>query len=196
MALIDFKVLPGIDKQDTTSGAENRWVDCDNTRFRYGLPEKVGGWASLITDTIAGVARRQFAFVDLAGNRYVAIGTDKFLLIYFEGQLYDITPVRAALTSATIATTDTSAVCEITTGTPHGLIAGDIVLLDNVTLPGGTGYSNSDFEDKLFQVTTTPSSVTFTITQSSNATGTVSTGGSIDIKPYEPVGPAPVDGLG
>ena len=52
MALIDFKVLPGIDKQDTTSGAENRWVDCDNTRFRYGLPEKVGGWSSLITDTI------------------------------------------------------------------------------------------------------------------------------------------------
>ncbi len=48
MALIDFKVLPGIDKQDTTSGAENRWVDCDNTRFRYGLPEKVGGWSSLV----------------------------------------------------------------------------------------------------------------------------------------------------
>ena len=59
MALIDFKVLPGIDKQDTESGAENRWVDCDNTRFRYGLPEKVGGWSSLVTDTIAGVARRQ-----------------------------------------------------------------------------------------------------------------------------------------
>ena len=52
MALIDFKVLPGIDKQDTTSGAENRWVDSDNTRFRYGLPEKVGGWSSLISDSI------------------------------------------------------------------------------------------------------------------------------------------------
>ena len=94
MALIDFKVLPGIDKQDTTAGAEQRWVDCNNVRFRYGLPEKVGGWASLITDTITGVARRQFAFVDLDGNRYVAIGTDKFLLIYFEGQLYDITPLK------------------------------------------------------------------------------------------------------
>ena len=89
MALIDFKVLPGIDKQDTTAGAEQRWIDSDNVRFRYGLPEKVGGWSSLVTDTIAGVARRQFAFVDLDGNRYVAIGTDKFLLIYFEGQLYD-----------------------------------------------------------------------------------------------------------
>ena len=65
MALIDFKVLPGIDKQDTESGAENRWVDCDNTRFRYGLPEKVGGWSSLVTDTIVSVARKQFAFVDL-----------------------------------------------------------------------------------------------------------------------------------
>ena len=190
MALIDFKFLPGIDKQDTTSGAENRWVDSDNVRFRYGLPEKVGGWSSLITDTIVGVARREFAFVDLSGNRYIAIGTDKFLLIYFEGQLYDITPLKATLSSATIATTDTSAVCNITTGTNHNLSAGDIVLLDNVTLPGGTGYVDSDFEDKLFQVTGIVSATEFTITQSTAATATVATGGSIDVKPYETVGPA------
>jgi len=190
MALIDFKVLPGIDKQDTTAGAEQRWVDCNNVRFRYGLPEKVGGWASLITDTITGVARRQFAFVDLDGNRYVAIGTDKFLLIYFEGQLYDITPLKTTLSSATIATTDTSAVCSITTGSNHNLSAGDIVLIDNVTLPVGTGYADSDFENKLFQVTSITSATVFTITQSTAATGTVATGGSIDVKPYEQVGPA------
>ena len=190
MALIDFKVLPGIDKQDTTAGAEQRWVDSNNVRFRYGLPEKVGGWASLITDTIVGVARREFAFVDLDGNRYVAIGTDKFLLIYFEGQLYDITPLKATLSSATIATTDTSAICSITTGSNHNLSTGDIVLLDNVTLPGGTGYVDSDFEDKLFQVTGITSATVFTITQSTAATGTVATGGSIDVKPYEQVGPA------
>jgi len=189
MALIDFKVLPGIDKQDTTSGAENRWVDCDNTRFRYGLPEKVGGWSSLVTDTMVGVARRQFAFVDLDGNRYIAIGTDKFLIIYFEGQLYDITPLKTTLSSCTIATTNNSAVCSITKAS-HGLSAGDIVLLDNVTLPVGTGYANSDFEDKLFQVTSITSSSVFTITQSSNATATVSTGGSLEVKPYEQVGPA------
>ena len=189
MALIDFKVLPGIDKQDTASGAENRWIDCDNTRFRYGLPEKVGGWSSLVTDTIVGVARRQFAFVDLDGNRYIAIGTDKFLLIYFEGQLYDITPLKATLSSCTIATTNNSAICSITKSN-HGLSAGDIVLLDNVTLPSSTGYQNSDFEDKLFQVTSITSTSVFTITQSSNATATVSTGGSLEVKPYEQVGPA------
>ena len=190
MALQQIKFLPGIDKQDTTVGAEGRWVDSDNVRFRYGLPEKVSGWASLVTDTIVGVVRKQHAFVDISGNRYVALGSDKCLLIYFEGQLYDITPVRAALTSATIATTDTSAVCEITTGTAHGLIAGDIVLLDNVTLPSGTGYVDSDFEDKLFQVTGVSSTTVFTITQSTAATATVATGGSIDVIPYENVGPA------
>jgi len=188
MALVEYNFKPGIDKQNTESGAENRWVDSDNVRFRYGLPEKVGGWSSLVTDTIVGVARAQHAFVDIAGNRYVAIGTDKFLLLYFEGQLYDITPLKTTLTSATIATTNASATCTITKST-HGLNVGDIVQLDSVTLPSGTGYSASDFEDKNFQVITVPTSSTFTITQSSNATGTVSTGGSLSIKPYEPVGP-------
>jgi hypothetical protein len=188
--LTQYFFKPGIDKQNTTVGAEQRWVDSDNVRFRYGLPEKVGGWSALTTNSIVGVSRKLHAFVDLDGNRYVAIGTDKFLILYFEGQYFDITPLRATLSSATIATTDTSAVCTITTGTAHGLIAGDIVLLDNVTLPGGTGFTDADFEDKLFQVTGVGSTTTFTITQSSAATATVSTGGSIDVKPYENIGPA------
>jgi len=190
MPLQQVRFLPGIDKENTSVGAQGRWVDSDNVRFRYGLPEKVSGWSSLITDTIVGVCRKQHAFVDISGNRYVALGTDKFLLIYFEGQLYDITPVRTTLSSATIATTDTSAVCTITTGSAHGLIAGDIVLLDNVTLPGGTGYVDADFENKLFQVTGINSTTVFTITQSTAATATVATGGSIDVIPYENVGPA------
>ena len=188
MALIELNFKPGIDKQDTEAGAENRWVDSDNVRFRYGLPEKVGGWASLTTDTIVGVVRKQHAFVDNDGNRYVALGTDKFLLLYFEGQLYDITPVKTTLTSATIATTNGSPTCTITKAA-HGVKVGDIVQLDSVTLPGGTGFNDSDFEDKNFQVISVPTTGTFTVNQSSNASGTVSTGGSLSIIPYEPVGP-------
>ena len=137
---------------------------------------------------MVGVARAMHAFTDLSGNRYVAIGTDKFLLIYFEGQLYDVTPLKTTLTSATIATTNGSPICTITKAA-HGLSVGDIVQLDSVTLPGGTGYQNSDFEDKNFQVISVPTTGTFTINQASNATGTVSTGGSLSIKPFEPVGP-------
>ena len=187
MALVDFKLLPGIDKQQTQVGADRRWVDSDNVRFRYGLPEKVGGWSSLLTDTIVGVARAQHAFVDLDGNRYVAIGTDKFLLIYFEGTLYDITPLRTTISSATFTFNGTTTIT-ITTTSAHNLLAGDIVLFDSVTLPGGTGLTDAAFEDKLFQVITVPTSTTFTVTFTS--TGSTATGGSVDLKPYAAVGPA------
>ena len=189
MALITLDFLPGIDKQDTTKGAERRFVDSNNVRFRYGLPEKVGGWSSLLTDKIVGVVRNQHPFTDLDGNRYVALGTDKFLLLYFEGQLFDITPIRSSLTSSTMATTNTSTSVTITTSSAHGAKAGDIVQLDSVTLPGGTGLSASNFEDVKFQIITAPSTTTFTITSTAAATATVSTGGSMTCKFYETVGP-------
>ena len=192
MPLVDFKLLPGIDKQQTQVGAERRWVSSDNVRFRYGLPEKVGGWSSLLTDTIVGVARAQHSFVDLDGNRYVAIGTDKFLLIYFEGTLYDITPYSAtSFGSSTLATDSTTVkTCTITTTSAHSLLAGDIIQLDAVTLPGGTGLTDAQFEDKLFQVLTVPTSTTFTINSSAQASSVVSTGGTMTVKPYQSVGPA------
>jgi len=189
MALVTLDFLPGIDKQDTTKGAERRFIDSNNVRFRYGLPEKVGGWSSLLPDKIVGVVRAQHPFTDLDGNRYVALGTDKFLLLYFEGQLFDITPIRTSIGSSTMATTDESASVTITTSSAHGAKAGDIVQLDGVTLPSGTGLSASNFEDVKFQIITAPSTTTFTITSTAAATASISTGGAITCKFYEPVGP-------
>ena len=165
--------------------------------FRYGLPEKIGGWSSLLTDTIVGVSRAQYAFVDKTGNRYVAIGTDKFLLIYFEGQLYDITPFKdtsdgaqVTFASATLSTDSTTVkTCTITTLANHDLSAGDIILLDSVTLPGGSGLLAADFEDKLFQVLSVPTPRTFTIDSLNQASAAVGTGGSMTVEPYVPVGP-------
>ena len=188
MALIDFKVLPGIDKQDTESGAENRWVDCDNVRFRYGLPEKVGGWSSLITESIVGVARKEFAFVDLEGNRYVAIGTDKFLLLYFEGQLHDITPIKAAISSVVMSSLSGSQEVTLTFSADHDLESGDIILLDSVSVPSGVNLTNAAFEDKLFQVTKVSSAKIVVVTGTETADGAGN--GSCSVIPYEKVGPA------
>ena len=191
MPLTRVKFLPGIDKQNTTVGAEGRWVDCDNVRFRYQLPEKVGGWSSLVTDTIVGVARKMFPFVDLDGNRYVAIGTDKLLLLYFEGQLYDITPLDTQITNATIQTFVSSSFVTITTSTAHGLEPGDIVFLDDTTLPGSSGYSTSDFDDKKFQVISVLNATQFQINVTTSGTpANAGPGGSIDIAPYVRIGPA------
>ena len=198
MALQEIKFAPGIDKQDTSVGAVGRWIDSDNVRFRYGLPEKIGGWQSLLNQSIIGVSRKLHSFVDLEGNRYTSIGTDKFLLLYFEGQLFDITPFRSdnagtliTFTSSTLATNSTSVkTCTVTTTSAHGLTVGDMIILDSVTLPSGTGLADSQFEDKLFQVLTVPTPTTFTIDSSDQASSVISTGGSMTVKPYQKIGPA------
>jgi len=198
MALQEIKFAPGIDKQDTSVGAVGRWIDSDNVRFRYGLPEKIGGWQSLLNQSIIGVSRKLHSFVDLEGNRYTSIGTDKFLLLYFEGQLFDITPFRSdnagtliTFTSSTLATNSTSVkTCTVTTTSAHKLTVGDMIILDSVTLPNGTGLANSQFEDKLFQVLTVPTPTTFTIDSAVQASSVISTGGSMTVKPYQKIGPA------
>ena len=200
MALTQIKFAPGIDKQDTSVGAQGRWVDSDNVRFRYGLPEKVGGWASLLNQTIVGVARKQLPFVDNTGNRYVAIGTDKFLLIYFEGQLFDITPFKSdndgtqqQFLTSSVAATNGSTTITVTTknggaAVNHGLSIGDMVVFNNFAA-GTTGIATVDLEDKVVQVISVPSTTTFTATIPNAATATAADA-TVDIQPYQVVGPA------
>ena len=88
---LNFK--PGFNKQATDSGAEGQWVDGDFVRFRYGLPEKIGGWKQLTEaqETVPGAARAQHAFTSFKGeNMY--IGTSQGLFLYYEGAFYDISP--------------------------------------------------------------------------------------------------------
>jgi hypothetical protein len=47
MPLRLLNIKPGFNKQFTASGAEGQWIDGDFVRFRYGLPEKIGGWETL-----------------------------------------------------------------------------------------------------------------------------------------------------
>ena len=57
---LNFK--PGFNKMVTDSGGESQWVDGDFVRFRYGQPEKIGGWTSLVSgnySSIIGAARDQ-----------------------------------------------------------------------------------------------------------------------------------------
>ena len=179
---------PGLDKQSSDTGAEGKWVNADYVRFRYGYPEKIGGWEQLVGSYLVGAGRDQHTWVDLAGNKYAAIGTDKCLYIYFEGAVYDITPLDAAREQASATFTfDGTTTVTITTSTTHGAEVGDIILLDAVTLPGGTGLTDSDFEDKLFEVQSVPSADSFTVTNT--ASGATATGGSTTVKFYYVVGP-------
>ena len=45
MPLIRIPFKGGFNKQITQSEAANQWTDGDFVRFRYGEPEKIGGWS-------------------------------------------------------------------------------------------------------------------------------------------------------
>jgi len=188
MPLTNVQIRPGFNKQVTETGAEGQWTDGDFVRFRYGLPEKIGGWEQITNSTLVGAVREQLVWADLDGRKYVALGTNKGLFIYYEGGFYDITPLDTALTGATFDTTDTSATVTVNY-TSHGLSAGDLFTFTNVTPPSGAGYVAADFETNTFQVVTAPDANTFTITMAAAATATTSASGSADINPYATVGP-------
>ena len=84
MALTSIKFLPGIDKQDTAVGANGRWVDSDNTRFRYGLPEKIGGWTQVGATPVIGAPRAQQTFLSLASEKFDALATNKKQYIFLQ----------------------------------------------------------------------------------------------------------------
>ena len=187
---LNFK--PGFNKQVTASGAESQWIDGDFVRFRYGLPEKIGGWSQLTTDktTLPGVARAQHAFTSLAGEKYTALGTNKGLFLYYGDDFYDITPLDTAVTGFTFTSSNGSATVTLNK-TSHGILAGEYITFTSVTLPGGgaTGYSTGDFENTTYEVITSATN-SFTITMASNESGTgMSTAGAATVNPYVTIGP-------
>src|SRR5210317_807810 len=194
MALTKIPFRPGFNKQLTDTQNENNWVDGDNVRFRYGQPEKIGGWVQETSSELIGVSRAIHTWSDLDGRKYAAIGTNRCLYIYYSGQFYDITPIDPdrEQTGANITTTNGSTTVTITTSSGHDLEAGDILTFENAgsfTSPD-TDYTATDFDDVLFEVKTTPTTTTFTIQMPTAETGTGATNdGTLDPLPYIKVGP-------
>ena len=190
MPLIKVPFKPGFNKQMSESVAESTWIDGDFVRFRYGEPEKIGGWEQLTANTLAGAARDTHNWTDLDGNKYLAIATNKVLVLYYGGAYYDVTPLDTALTSCTYTTTNNSATLTVNK-TAHGLAAGDLFTFSNMTIPGsGTGFVATDFTDNTFEVVTRATD-TFTVTMSKVESGAGVTGATgCNVNPYVKFGPA------
>ena len=184
---LNFK--PGFNKQATESGAESQWVDGDFVRFRYGLPEKIGGWSQLTNsnNTLPGVARAQHAFAAINGEKYVAIGTSQGLFLYYAGEFFDISPLDDGITGADFDATSGFPTVTVNK-TAHGLLDGRYVTFSSVTVPTGSGYATTDFTENTFEVRNKTAN-TFEIIMPSNSAGTTSGTGSAQIDPYEIVGP-------
>ena len=186
---------PGINKQLTATQAEGQWIDCDNVRFRYGIPEKMGGWNQLGTlneNELTGACRGLHHFVNSLGRRYAIIGTNRILYAYSGGVFYDIPPIKpTSLLTGAFSTDNGSAVVTINFPSGHTINPRDIVLLDNFTTITGSNFGASDFDDKKFMVTSVPNNTQIKITMPSNESGSGATeSGGIRVQHYYTVGSA------
>jgi hypothetical protein len=186
------KFAPGFNKQVTSTGGESQWVNGDNVRFRYGTPEKIGGWSQLGSVQITGRATAIHHFVNTSGIKYAILGTNRILYAYSGGIFYDIHPIKSTTTlTSAFSTTNGSKTVTLTFASAHNINKFDIILLDNFTSITNSGFVSGDFTDKKFMVTSIPTDTTLTIQMESNESGSgASTSGGIRVQHYYPVGPA------
>jgi len=189
--------LPGFNKQITPTGAEAQWTGGENVRFRYGTPEKIGGWAQLGDKSLTGSARALHQMVNKTGIKYAVIGTNRILYVYSGGVYYDIHPLTnpsgTAITNA-FSTTNGEPEVTLSFASAHNFQAGDIILFGGTATFSaitGSSFGASDFADKKFMVTSVPTGTTLTITMSGNEGGAgATTSGGITYYRYYHVGPS------
>mgnify|MGYP003665311380 FL=1 len=187
MSFFKLVLQPGIDKQNTEYGAEGGWIDCDNVRFRYGLPEKIGGWTpfGVIPEYLIGYASDVFAWSSFDGIPYLAVGTNRKLYLYTGGVWSDITPIRSttAAGDVTFAASTGSPILTVS-DTSHGAEEGDFVTFSGAVTLGGD--ITADILNAEYEITSVINSNSYAITAPVDATASdTGNGGASVVGQYQ-----------
>ena len=138
MPLTKLQFRPGINQEVTSYSNEGGWRDCDKIRFRFGYPEKLGGWEKFSSSTYLGSARALHNWIALDGSNYLGIGTHLKYYIEEGGAFNDITPIRLTTGSGDVTFAATNGSTTITvTDTAHGAVENDFVTFSGAASLGG-----------------------------------------------------------
>jgi hypothetical protein len=150
--LTKLQFKPGIVRETTSYANEGGWFDCDKIRFRFGTPEKIGGWEKYSGAVYLGTARNLKPFVALDGTLFNGVGTHLKYYLEAGGAYNDITPIRAttAAGDVTFAAANGSTVLTIT-DTAHGAIENDFVTFSGAATLGGN--ITADVLNQEYQIT-------------------------------------------
>jgi len=181
MPLTKLIFQPGINKDKTNYSQEGGWYACDKIRFRQGFPEKIGGWEVQNFNQYVGDGRSLYSYNTLTGDSIFGIGTNLKMHVAAGTTVYDVTPIRATLTTPTTDNcfqTDGSTTTVTVNITGHGAVDGDYVTFSGATGPvGGVPASELNAE----HVITYVDANTFTITVTTASTSVVAAGGGTAI---------------
>jgi hypothetical protein len=138
MPLAKLQFRPGVNKENTSYSNEGGWSDSDKIRFRFGFPEKIGGWTRQSNYSFLAPCRALHSYVTLQGSLLMAVGTRYKFYINEGGFYYDITPIRAttAAGDVTFGATNGSATIDVA-DTNHGAATGDFVTFSGAASLGG-----------------------------------------------------------
>ena len=185
MSFFRLALKPGIDKQNTEYGAEGGWTDGDNVRFRYGLPEKIGGWQEYNGEYLVGFASDIFSWTALNGTPYMAVGTDRKLYVETGGAFVDITPIRETTAAGDVTFSASSGSTTITVSdTAHGAIEGDFVTFSGAVSLGG--QITADVLNSEYEITSIVDANSYTVTAPVSADGSdTGNGGGAVVGEYQ-----------
>ena len=138
MPLQKLQFRPGVNRETTSYSNEGGWFDCDKVRFRFGTPEKIGGWEKYSGKSFLGTCRALKPFVALQGESYLGVGTHLKYYINEGGGYNDITPIRetTAAGDVTFAAVNGSSTLTITDSN-HGASENDFVTFSGAASLGG-----------------------------------------------------------
>jgi hypothetical protein len=189
MALARLFLKPGIDSQNTEYGAEGGWTEGDFIRFRYGLPEKLGGWTKFNNSAsyLVGLASEVFTWNALDGSPYAAVGTSRKLYAFFGGSWADITPIRDTTAAGDVTFAASTGSTTITVSdTTHGATQGDFVTFSGVDASGLGGAITQAILQSEFEITSIINGDSYTITSPVAANGSDSgDGGAAVVGAYQ-----------
>ncbi len=174
MAIVKLLLKPGISTEATPTLASGTWSESNCIRWRDNFLEKLFGWMRISETLIVGVARTLLGFLDAAAVAYIAIGTDRRLEVWQNGQIYDITPLRdtanVAVNLSTVINTPTVTIVDAAFG---GSTGDEVNIFVPISVGGLVVYGT-------YTITRVDAN-TYTITAASNATATVNNGGAVPL---------------
>ena len=139
MPLTKLQFRPGVNRETTSYTNEGGWFDCDKIRFRFGTPEKIGGWERFSGKSFLGTCRALHPFVAVDGSSFLGVGTHLKYYINEGGGFNDITPLRATTAAGDVTFSAANGSSTLTiTDTDHGANDFDFVTFSGAASLGGT----------------------------------------------------------
>ena len=182
MALVKYQFSPGINKELTSYANEGGWTDSDKIRFRFGKPEKIGGWSKNSTNSFLGTCRALHTYKTSTLASYNSLGTHLKWYVQEGNTFYDITPVSNTTAAGDVTFTATSGSTTLTVNdTAHNANPGDFVIFSGAATVGGNVTASVLNQEYQIQSTTT-NTYTITLAVASNHSG--SGGGSSTVGTY------------